>query len=262
MNILFRAKRLFFVARLQGMFAIIIDSDVARPSSSLLFYSIVCALTITMTLQWALYKIFVRLYSNTKQEIVMTILLTSKYAFLEYKVIFGYFLQIVQRKDIAAVLNEATKIDRCFKKCRLNDNGDNAYRYWCSAKGFSNWFQVLSISTSFVIGCLMYTSDVLIGDFVVFLITTYCQIMPTTLSSMYFFYLSQSFKFYRSINRKIRSFKWELPLDDPQIDQLNYVSNAVTKYTENVCRLFSVQILVSLFYASALILVEVLKNVC
>lgn len=255
-NILSKSNRLFTIARFQGMSSIITDSQVAKPSSILLFYSIVCALLITITLQWALYKLFARLYSNTEQEVVLTILVTSKYVFLEWKIIFGYLSQIVQRNVIADVLNEVIKIDNYFIKFRLN-RCDKEYRYWSSAKSYSNWFQILTISCSFVIGCLLYTEDVELGDVLVFIVTTYCQIMPTILSSMYFFYLSLSFKFYRTINRKIRSCKND-GCDYHQIDRLNCLFNVVTKYTERVFQLFSIQILATLFYASALILVEVL----
>lgn len=254
-NILSKSNRLFTIARFQGMTSIIIDSQNAKSSSILLFYSIVCALLITITLQWSLYKLFARLYSNTEQEVVQTILVSSKYIFLEWIIIFGYSSQIVQRNVIADVLNEAIKIENYFIKFRLN-RCDEECRYWNSAKSYSNWFQILTISCSFIIGCLLYTKDVVFGDVVVFIVTTYCQIMPTILSSMYFFYLSLSFKFYRAINRKIRSFKND-GCDYHQVDRLNYLFNAVTKYTERVFQLFSIQILATLFYASALILVEV-----
>lgn len=256
-NIFSESQRLFTVARLQGMFSIIVDSKAtARQSLNLLFYSIACALLVTITLQWALYKLFTRLYLNTTQEVVQTILITSKYMFLEWKIIFGYLNQIVQRNSIADLLNEASKIENYFDKFRLN-RPDPDYRYWCSAKSYSNWFQIITIFCSFAIGCLMYTKNVAIGDIIVFIITTYCQIMPTILSSMYFFHLSLSFKFYRAISRKIRSFKYG-GCDYRQIDRLNCFFNVVTKYTENVCKLFSIQILATLFYACALVLVEVL----
>lgn len=235
-NIISKSKRLFTVARVQGMFSIVIDSHVARPSSFLLFYSIFCALLVTITLQWALYKLFARLYSNTTQEVVVTVLLTSKYVFLDWKIIFGYLSQILQRKDIADVIQEATIIENYLTKFRLN-RYDKDYRYWRSAKSYSNWFQVISISCTFIIGCFMYTKSVSFGDVIVFIITTYCQIMPTILSSMYFFYLSLSFKFYRAINRKIRSLKYQ-GSDCHQIDQLNCLFTVVTKYTENSCHSF------------------------
>lgn len=254
-NILFKSKRLFTVARLQGMFSIVMDAHVARPSSFWLFYSILCALLITVTLQWALYKLFARLYSDTKQELVLTILVTSKYLFLEWKIIFGFLSQISQRKAMADVIRQANQIEFFLLKFRLNRH-DKQYRYWCTAKSYSNWFQVTIICCSFVIGCFMYTTNVSFGDVVVFIITTYCQIMPTILSSMYFFYLSLSFKFYRTINRTIRSLTY-VESDCYQIDRLNSLFNVVTQYTENVCSLFSIQMLATLFYACALILVEV-----
>lgn len=254
-NVLSKSKGLFAIARLQGMFSVVIDSRIARPSTFFLFYSIACALFITITLQWALYKLFVRLYSNTKQEIVMTVLLTSKYTFLECNVVFGYFCQIFQRKRIANIINEARKIENYLIKFRLNRN-DGAYQFWCSAKTFSNWFQVISISCSFLIGCLSYTENVSFGDVIIFTITTYCQIMPTIVSSMYFFFLCVSFKFYRAINRKIRLLNHEEE-DYYGIDQINCLYDVVTKYTENVCKLFSAQILAAIFNACALILVEV-----
>lgn len=255
-NVLSKSKRLFSIARLQGMFCVVIDSSqVARPSTILLFYSIACALFITITLQWSLYKLFVRLYSNTKQEVVLTVLVTSKYTFLDWKIIFGYFCQIFQRKDIANVINEAWKIEKFLIKFRLNRH-DDKYQNWCAAKAYSNWFQVISINCSFIIGCLLYSENVSIGDVIVFSVTTYCQIMPTIVSSMYFFFLCLSFKFYRAINRKIHILKCEEKYYY-QIDQINFLFDVATKYTENVCKLFSTQILAALFNACALILVEV-----
>lgn len=254
-DVLFKSKRLFTIARFQGMFSVVIDSQIARPSKFLLFYSVVCALLVTITLQWALYKLFVRLYSNTKQEVVLTILVTSKYTFLDWKVIFGYLSQIFQRNYYVNVINEASKIEKLFIKYRLNHH-DNVYKSWCSAKSYSNWFQVISTSCSFIIGCLLYTNHVFLGDVIVFIITTYCQIMPTIVSSLYFFFLCLSFKFYRTINRKLRFYK-NNGCDYYQIDQINFLFNVVTKYTENVCKLFSTQILAALLNACALILVEV-----
>lgn len=256
MSIPSKSKRLFTVARLQGMLSIVIDSNgMAKPSSFWLIYSIICGLIVTITLQWALYKLFTRLYSNTKQEIVQTILVTSKYLLLEWKIIFGYSCQLIQRKDIADVLNKAIKIENYFRKIRFNVQ-DNEYRFWCSAKRSSNWYQIMSICSAFLIGCLLYTENVLFGDIVVFIVTTYSQIMPTILSSMYFFYLSQSFKFYRILNREMY-FVQSRDCCYHRIDEINFLSCVVNEYTECVCKVFSSQILATLFYASVLILVEV-----
>lgn len=198
------------------------------------------------------------MYSNKIFELVMTILLTLKYLLLDWKIIFGYVSQVVQRNEIVDVLNQANRIEMQFERCAMNDrDGDDEYEFWCTAKQFANYFQVFCFVSSFVVGCLMYTNEVYCGDVLIFTVTVYCQLLPTILSNLYFFYLSMSFKFYRTLNRNIRSIRFDQPDCYHRIDEINCLYNEITKYTKRAVKVYTAQIAANLFYASLMILVEV-----